>query len=188
MQINNLLNDKTISYRGYRFYLTEENNSYIFRSLEEFLVFITLSELNINFKYEPFFITWLDINTNVEHKYLPDFIVDNEILEIKTNLPLPEKEQFKYDCIQKVLDNTQYFFMLMTYKDICKKYNVHPLSKLQIVEKIKCLINDNKITKIQYHKGRYKPRLLMNIDVNYESNKIFEETKFKNKENQNEMG
>lgn len=64
-------------------------NNINFKSLPELLLAQLLDEYNISYKYEPCQFTYFD-KYNIKHIYTPDFLINNQLFEIKGDIFLDE--------------------------------------------------------------------------------------------------
>jgi len=111
---------------GYGISIRLKNGIYL-RSFNEFIIYSFLKENNIEFKYES---TQIRYNyKNKWHTYFADFIIDNNIYELKayTMIKINEKKyKFadKYSIIKEYANKAGYNFEVVNPTILLKKYNI----------------------------------------------------------------
>lgn len=142
---------------GIRVKFEYDNILYSVRSFTEYTAIILLLNAGIKLKYEPHMqINYFNVKTNAYKSYLPDLLIENDIIELKAEIR--NRQQIineKYGAIAKTIKNTgKYDFKLYTLNEILDRYNVK-YDRIFVYDYAKTALNDDKMSLCirTYHKN-----------------------------------
>lgn len=115
------------------FYNANRLKSYVYDNLNfdssyELAYYIYLKDHNIPFEYQPnLFFTYLDEN-NIEHRYFPDFLIENQLYEIKGD-QFFNKSGEPYNCYNKKYWWEKYNLIINNNIKILREKDIEPYIK-----------------------------------------------------------
>lgn len=125
-----------------------EELKYHFRSFTEFIVYIYLLDNNIDFLYEEEKVEYVDKEWVIRF-YLVDFLINEEIYEIKSNiesLTIEEKERYRQ------IENTSFRKVnIVTPEMIAKKFNFQIKTQSYFIWKLSTLLESNKLNSVKQY-------------------------------------